>query len=317
MPNFEAISTFRPTGLQTDLKTEGLPFDRTTVVSDTLGIADHKTIDWKPERPNLTPPHELPPPRGLPWSDYRLLTVTDESRELGNQILDTLSTRMSGIKNKIRDISTENIQKLKEAAERANTSAWWSTLKKIASCLLSALSIVFGVAFAASGGGALIGGAMIASGILSLANFALSEAGTWDWVAKELSNDNEEWRKRLAMILPAAVGILAGGIGLVGSVYSFTTGAVQLVEKAVYVAQTAVTLFDGATTLGKGQADAQLLWTQADLAKIQGLLTAQRTHFDSLLKEIESSLNDFKAVKAKTKKTVQIISQSNIQLVRA
>ena len=257
-----------PTDVYTDLKTELLPYIRTTAISDTLGIADHKVVDWTPERPILTSPHELPPPRDLPRSDYRLLAVTEESRELGDKILNTMTTRLAAIKDHIRAISAENIEKLKEAAERANDSAWWSTLKKIASCLLSALSIVFGVAFAASGGGALIGGAMIASGILSLANFALSEAGTWDWVAKELSNGNEEWRKRLAMILPATVGLLAGGIGLVGSVYSVTTGAVQLAEKAVI--QTAVTLFDGATTLGKGQADARLYGRKQTSRKFKG-----------------------------------------------
>ena len=318
MPSFNPVSSFQPTaGLQSD--TQVMPSVRAgkTAICDTFGPADaNVALDWSPERPLLTSPDELPPPRGLPLSDYRMLAATDESRNLGNQIIDTLGLRLAAIKNKIREISADNIKMLTETAERASNSAWWSILKKIATCLVSALSIVFGVALAASGGGALIGGAMIASGILSLANFALSETGAWDWVAKKLSNDDEEWRNRLAMILPLSVGIVAGGIGLVGSVYSVATGAIPFVEKAVYVAQTMLAVFDGVTTFGKGQADAQLIWSQADLSDVQAQLTVQRTNFDSTMREIEGSLSDFRNVKSKTKKTIQIISQSNIQLVR-
>ena len=176
--------------------------------------------------------------------------------------------------------------------------------------------MVFGISLIATGGGALIGGAMIASGILSLSNFALSETEAWDWVAKQLSNDNEERQKMLAMILPSAIGILAGGIGLVGSVQGIVTGSLQFAEKAIYVAQTALAMFDGITTFGKGYANAHLIWTQADLSKIQADLTVERTHFDAVMREIETSMNDFKAVKAKTKKTIQTLSQSNVQLVR-
>jgi hypothetical protein len=252
----------------------------------------------------------------LPLSDLRILAVTDETRNLGNQIVDTFGVRLALVKENIKEISAENTQKLKEASEKASTSQWWSVLKKIAASLLSAFSIVFGIALAATGGPALIGGAMIASGVLSLANFALSETRTWDWVAKQLSHDNEEWTKKLAMILPASVGIVAGGIGLVGTGYSFATGAVEFVDKAVYAAQTALSLFDAFTTFKKGHADADLIWTQSDLADIQADLTVERTNFDTVMRELEGSLSDFRSVKAKSKKTLQMISQSNIQLVR-
>jgi hypothetical protein len=263
----------------------------------------------------LTPPDALAFPTG-PSSEYRLLAATDESRNLGDMILDNLGTRLKNVKLRIREISTENIQKLKEAAQRAAESSFWSTLKKIATSLLSAISIVFGISLVASGGGALIGGAMIASGILSLANFAMSETSAWDWIAKQLSYDNEERRKMLAMALPGAVGIIAGGIGLVGSVQAVASGALQFAEKAVYIAQTALAIFDGVTTFGKGYADAQLIWSQSDLSKIQADLTVERTNFDSVVREIEGNMNVFGAVQDKAKKIIQTLSQSNIELVR-
>lgn len=286
------------------------------------------------ERPQLTPPSSLPKlsPRGsvapeikmhgseLPKaakrSDLRLLAVTAASQDLGSEILDSLALRLQGVKAKIKEVSAEMIQKLKEAAARARDSGFWSILKKIATCLLSAVSIVFGVSLIASGGGALLGGAMIASGILSLANFALSEFGTWDWVAIQLANGDEDLKKKLLMILPGAVGLIAGGIGLVGSVNGIVNGALNLAEKALFVAQAALAIFDGVTTLGKGISDARLLWTKADLMEIKAALTVDQENFTSTIDEIKSSMNDFNAMLAKAKKAIEMIVQSNIALVR-
>lgn len=264
---------------------------------------------WKPERPTLTPPQAC----NLEWS---LIHVTEQTSELGRQIMDTLAVRLSNIKESIRKISAESMQKLKDAAERASASDFWSILKKIATSLISAISIVFGVALVASGGGALIGGAMIASGVLSLANFALSQWGTWDWIADQIAHDNEDLKKKIAMVMPIAVGVLAGGIGIVGSVGAVATGALEFVEKAVFIAQGAVSVFEGMTTLGKGIADARLTWKQAELKRIDAELTVERAHFTTTFNQIKNFLNDSKGIKAKVTKTIELITQSNIDLAR-
>lgn len=261
--------------------------------------------NWKPERPQLTPPHSLPA------SHHRLLRVTEESRKLSDNILNNLSTRLDQVKQKTRDISAENMQKLRESAERTKTSNFWSILNKVATCLLSAISFVFGISLLASGGTALVGGAMIASGVLSLANFALTEWGAWDWVADQLAHKNEERKNKIAMILPAAAGIVAGGIGLVGSVHGIASGALQFAEKMAFIAQTALSIFDGVTTLGKGIADARLLYTQADLKMINARSTVEHQNFDSLISEITGSMSDFKSIKALTKRTIQTIINYN------
>lgn len=300
---------------ETTLSSQALEQERASTAGGIVPAAEEAVVDWVPERPLITSPKDLPLSRHAS-SDYRLLAVTEETRHLGDEILKTLSSRLNCAKEKIAEVSAENIQKLKEAAERANASNFWSILKKIATSLLSAISIVFGITMLASGGSALIGGAMIASGILSLANFALSELGTWDWIADQLAHDNEDLKKKIAMIMPAAVGILAGGIGLLGSVNAIASNAMNFAEKAVSVAQTALSIFNAVTTLGKGISDARLLWTQADLSLIQGELTVQRENFDTLIDEIKSSMNEFKAVQSKTKKAVEMVTESDVQLVR-
>ena len=269
---------------------------------------------WTPERPRLTPPSALP--RNESLSEYRLLAVTNDTRALGDDILGTLGLRLQGVKDNIREVSAENMLKLREAAERASSSDFWGTLKKIAISLVSALSIVFGITVLASGGTALVGGAMIASGVLSLANFAFSELGTWDWVADLIAHDNEDLKNKLKWVLPGAVGILAAGIGIVGSVNGVVTGAVNFAEKAASVAQTGIAIFQSVTTLGKGTADANLIWTRADLKLIQAHLTAERENFTSTIDEIKGSMAEFKGVNSKTRKAIEMIAQSNIELVR-
>lgn len=283
---------------------------------DTIGPSKPSHEKWKPERPLLVPPDQLPLRKAFPSSEYRFLAVTDESRHLGDQILSTLGVRMANIKSKIQEISAESIQKLKESSDRVKDSNWWSVLKKIATCLFSALSVLLGTTLVASGGGALIGGAMIVSGIFSLANFALSESQAWDWVAKQICQDNEDLRRKLVMILPMVFGILAGGIGLVGSLHSLATGAIQFAEKGIYLAQTVLSTFNGLTTLGKGQADARLAWAQASQIETQAKLTVERFHFDNLICALENSLSDFREVKNRARKIMQIILHSNVELIQ-
>ena len=120
----------------------------------------------------------------------------------------------------------------------------------------------------------------------------------------------------IAMILPGAVGILAGGIGVVGSVAGIASGAVQFADKAVTIAQTVLTLFDATTTLGKGIADGRQLWTKSDLMGIQANLTVQRELFSDTLGEITSSMNDFKGVKSKARKAIEMMVEEKTQAAR-
>jgi hypothetical protein len=303
MLNFDPTSSVRATSVP-NAASDLAPI-RTPDAPGTFSAADNDPAStWTPSRPSLR-------------SEYALLAATEDTRNLSDQIIGTLGSRIQCVRGTIQEVSKDVIHKLNENAERARTSNSWSTLKKIATCLVSATSMVFGISLLASGGDtALVGGAMIASGVLSLANFGMAENKGWDWVATQLANGNEERRKKIAMILPMTAGVVAGGIGLAGSVHGFATDSLQFAEKTLTIAQSAVTIFDGVTTFGKGHADAKLLWTQADLSLLQGLMTNEQTTFDSLVKEIEGIMIDFAAIKTKTKKTIQMISKENVQLVR-
>jgi len=308
MPNSISPISTKQTDLNPTAVTPYLP--PKPIITDVLTRAPEPLkTEWKPEKPKLTHPDAV-------MSEYRLLSALKQLGETGDDLLRLLGTRLSNVKDEVREISAENIQRLRASAERANASTWWQVLQKIATSLLSALSLVSGIAVISAGGHAFIGGAMIASGIFSLFNIALTESGTWDWIAKQLAQENEERREQLAKILPAAMGLVAGGIGLAGSAYSFTTGAIPFVEKSLYIAQTAFSIFQASVTLGKGQADVRLIWAQADSNESDGKLNMSQVGFNSLVQEIKTFMETLKSAKAAAKKAVENISETNIQLVR-
>lgn len=281
---------------------------------DTLRAAEAlvNPLDWKPERPVLLSPQELPLSKNSSLSDCRLIRATEEARSVGNKVLDTYTLRLATAKERIREISTENLQKLKENAERSKSSAFWSTMQKISAALTFALSFFTGISLVPVN--PIVGSMMIFSGIVSLTNFAMTEAGTWNWIAEQISHDNEDLKRKFVTYLPLAVGILAAGVGLGAPILA--GGASLFAHRATSIAQGAFAVFNGLVTFGKGQADARLLWKQAEQTLIQEKLTLESSHYDTLMRQIEGSLNEFKAIKAKSKKTIELISQSNIQLVR-
>ncbi len=268
-------------------------------------------FEKKPADP--LPSWEQKPPQLMrPSSEYRLISLANELECSIGEILNSVTMRLGDVKEKIRSLSVENIQKLKEAATKAQSGNFWSMLKKIASCLLAAITMVLGASCIASGGGALVGGIMIASGLLSLANTTLSESRAWDWVAGQLSHENEERKKQLALLLPTALGVLAASCGIAGSIY----GAALAVQNTALIAQTALSLFSGMTTMGKGITDAQTLWIQADLQLIQGHLTEEREELSSLTEKVRIFLSELKNALKKAQNALDLIHKTKTQLIR-
>jgi hypothetical protein len=238
-------------------------------------------------------------------------------RGFGDDMLRTFSIRLSAFREQIQDISKENIQKLKESAERTQTSDTWSLLKKIATSLLSALSIVLGTSVLIAGGPLIVGGAMIVSGILAIANTLMTETGAWNWVAKQLVQHSEEWQNRIALMLPIAVGILTWGIGLLGSGAVLAESGVDFWSKATLIAQTAFATFEGITAIGKGVADGRLVWSQADLIKLKSQMSIVSKQLDQSTKSIEAMFDGLNTHLDKARLFVKMAIRSNQAVVQS
>ncbi len=300
----------------------GIRTGRTAPESDSLDSAPALQVPESiaSDRPVIEPPGfsqiVTTETREPTLSELRFLSAMAVFGEFADDVLKTLGVRLDAFRMHLQTITSENMEKLKEAAENAKSADFWSLLKKVANSLLSALSIVVGVSLIATGAGSLVGGAMIASGIFSIANMLMSEAETWDWLAKKLSNEDENRRKMLAMFLPIGFGVVTCGIGLFGAAGAFAWSGINMIDKSILVAQAALAIFDGGTTIGKGYADAKLIWTQADLTKTKALTTIERQKIENATKSVETVLDGLNMAHEKSAQFVQLAVRANQAVVK-
>jgi hypothetical protein len=277
--------------------------------TDSLSPSTESKRFFSFDKPVLSPP--LPSMSVIPF-----LQSVEKFHSFGQRYLGTQSKRLEQSNREIEKITTENIQKMREAAERASESDVWSFFKKIATAILSAISIVIGISLVASGAGALVGGAMIASGILSIANLVLSEAGFWEALAKRLAQDNEDKRRAIALMLPAIIGVVSGLIGVFGSVGSLAFSTLNFFEKALTMLHAAVGVLDGATTIGKGISDGQVIRADADLAQTRCDATLAHLKNEQVSTALEKVLKQLEAAQEKAAQMLKMLIQSNLQVVQ-
>ena len=265
-----------------------------------------------------TAPHAvtLDRPKLTPLSEYRCLKLMNQLKDQSNSITQTMTERLKLHKANLSTVVAKNIEKLKENAERANASDWWSFIKKAATALLAAVSIAMGLTLIAGGASMLIGGSMIASGILSIANFALTEAGVWDEVAKMLEQKDEQRRKKIGMLIPGAIGVVSGAIGLFGGVSSLLYSSNLFVGKALEILQAVLATFQGVTTIGKGIADYNLLNTQGELLGLKGQVTLERYNIGLLSRWTENWISELKGINSKFNQMARLVIQANQKIVQ-
>jgi|SRR5579862_2324153 len=260
------------------------------------------------ERPRLIPPND-PISRGL--SERRFLQEMQKVKDRSNAITETVAKRLDIYKEQMMKLNDENIAKIKESAERAATSNWWSMLKKAATALLAALSLALGLSVIAGGGSLVIGGALVASGILSITNFVCSEAGIWDELAKKLAHNDEERRKKIGLIIPIALGVVSAALGLFGGVQSmaFTTNL------AVTVLQTALSTFQGVTAIGLGISKGNLIRSQADIVNVRAAMDATRLSTQLVTQWIENFRSEMEYIGKRSGQVARMVIQANQKIV--
>jgi hypothetical protein len=260
------------------------------------------------ERPRLIPPND-PISRGL--SERRFLQEMQKVKDRSNAITETVAKRLDIYKEEMMKLNDENIAKIKESAERAATSNWWSMLKKAATALLSALSLALGLSVIAGGGSLVIGGALVASGILSITNFVCSEAGIWDELAKKLAHNDEERRKKIGLIIPIALGVVSAALGLFGGVQSmaFTTNL------AMAVLQTALSTFQGVTAIGLGISKGNLIRSQADIVNVRAAMDATRLNTQLVTQWIENFRSEMEYIGKRSGQVARMVIQANQKIV--
>jgi len=260
------------------------------------------------ETPLFSPP-KLTHPSRVTYIEYGLISVLNELHTCGESLITSFTTSLSHGSEKLKKLSLENIEKLKEAAKNTQSSEFWSFLQKIGECILAAITTVLGITLVATGAGAIIGGVMIAAGLLTIANFAMRESGSWVAVSKLLSNDKET-QKNIAFYIPLGVGLLAAVLGIAGSVATALYTTLNIAGQAVSVLQAAAGIYNGVTTVGKGVSEGQVLWTEADLTKIATETTLTRVKFESNSSLLRQTIKILENIQQSAEQVISLSTQA-------
>lgn len=268
-----------------------------------------QTIYWKQEPPQLTPP------RGLS-SEYRLLALSGELERSIHSLLGSVSERARDRKESIETLSKENILKLKEAAARARSSDAWTQLKRVADSVMGAFSLVMGFSWVAGGGSALTGGALIASGLLSASHAALCDSKAWDWLAGKLAHDDEDTKKRLSLLIPAAFAIALASCSMAGMAGAAQAAREEVMRRFSLSLQGSMVLFNSATSIAQGLSEARKTWAQANLASIQDALTEEREELQIVTTTLEKLLRELRSGFKAAEQALQSAAQSRAFMMR-
>lgn len=272
-------------------------------LSSPITASDPRT-DYSITKPVLTPPRHRTPSS---LEGLRIIEAMNFFQELCDSFLEITSLRIETFNEELQTLLTQ----LRAASEKAKESKAWSILQKIANLMVASFSLVVGISLLGSGGmGTVVGGAMIVSGILSISNMVLSETGAWNWIAGKLADNAEEQRK-LATLIPAIVGVLAGSVGILGSVSAYSKFGMPAFQAIIFFAQSAITIFNGTTTIGKGFADARSLYHSADVVKIKSEITIKGKMIDHVTKSLETIFDTLNNDRTSNLKIIEQITKTH------
>jgi hypothetical protein len=256
-------------------------------IPDQLSPAPAAIPPYTISKPKLTPPQRT-------VIQYDILNCFDRLWNVGNDRLSLCLTQLDKTRAHLDEVSGEHTKSIKEAAIKTQEGKVWSLLRKIGNCVLAAFSFFFGASISAVN--PIIGGLLIASGILNIANLVFSEAGLWNRIADKLFPEDEEKKRKFIAFVPAAIGIIAAGCGAVGGIAAFFKSSVPLATGILAVVNMAVNLAEGVTSIGEGihqkqvaSAEAKLKFFEKEMFNEQMILEKTTGSFEGVIKLLSDS----------------------------
>lgn len=285
------------------------------VIADQLSSAAVEAVpEFMPAKPVLEPPVYT---RSERMVEYSLLQFLDKMDGVGHSLRLVNIESLEECHKQMLEIQAQHIQKMNEAALRSQQESTWSLLKKIGSIILASISTVLGISLVATAAGSVLGGLMIASGILTLVNLAFSETHVWDWVAEKLAKDNVDRQKLISTLLPAAVGGLCAIAGLAGSTGVALWAGLNFSQKLLVIGQVAISFLEGGFAIGEGVCQYREHNSKAGLLEIkQKQFNNSREiekHTSAMEKFMRSQSEILEHIKKELKLTIQVNTKTIIQ----
>ncbi len=239
-----------------------------------------------------------------------IMELMHETYSIGNSLLQSACDEIKVYSEALSKKMAENIQALQQAAQRAQESNVWSTLQKAGACILSAFNIFLGTSLYSSGS-PMLGSALIASGILSATNLAMTELRGWDLVAEKLS-DSQDLKNQITFWSPIALHCLSSALTAVSGsaiVYDPNLLPTSFTSDWKEYANVISHSYTGITTAGKSFTEARFSWTKADLSLIQNAILSDTLLQDSLAEWIQNFTKLLEYGWEQARNIVQITSQ--------
>jgi hypothetical protein len=148
------------------------------------------------------------------------------------------------------ELEKEILVKVQESAAKTQDSSMWGLLQEVGALFIAALNTTIGFTFFSSGS-TLVGGALVASGILSIANFIFAHTGVWDAIAEQMAHDDEALQKKIKTLFPAALGLVSASLAISGGMAAAFSSSLEM-RHLLSIGQTAAAFVQGALTIGSG-----------------------------------------------------------------
>lgn len=266
-----------------------------------------------PSTPVLPPP-EAPlccAPTTYNGAIMSIIGTLEEIHTTGTNIHKTRSKEISRITTHLEEAQKQNLEKMKEIAEKTQQSGVWHVLQTIGSYILAGLHIVFGSLLVAQNA-PLIGGIMIAAGLVSVANLAFSQSGFWSWVAKQIAKEDKELAKKLETIIPAVVGLIAAAAGFIGTYQVWEmANQLDLLQQALLVMQTTLGLMEGVSAIGQGFSDYSLKQSQAEQTTFQAAMAKDERALERVTHGMEKTVKILSDCTASASRMIRSTIYSN------
>lgn len=263
-----------------------LPIEQTHFQQRPIDLFEHSSLEKaKAVDPTFTPTKpQLDPPTNP------IFQTIDHLNRRAEPIFDQwMRIKERGIEQEfdsIHQMHIDQARKMEEALEASKAVSFWGVLDDMTSTFSAATSFFFGSS-AIAAGSSVVGGALIASGVLSIGNLAFKYANVWDKAADSLAGENKELGDTLRSYLPGAVGLAATALSAYGAygAWKFATQTGTQITNSLLT--TATQIAGSCVTLQNGLKNADHTWKLADLKVLQSSADISRLVLDELVDDTQ------------------------------
>lgn len=269
-----------------------------------------------PEFPDQLSQAETSRPEGFTPSkpklvELRVIQALMQARDAGQKTLNLTADALEISQAEMHDLLTEKTLKLKEACERAQAAGVWDTLRRIGAAILGGITTLLGISVFVTGGSTLLGATLVVSGVLSLANLAFADAGVWDWMAAKVTDD-EDKRKKIAVLLPVVIGLVACTAGFAGMGAAWT---LPTMPKALVMVQMAANILTIGGTVAGQYSHAKVNMSQAALQELQNKLSMNNFEVDRLTENVDMMTEQQAELTRAARKLLNLTIQTKQELL--